>query len=150
MSFNWRMDQGNVVNLYSGILFSYLKTRTLPGLVAHTFNPSTWEAEAGEFLSLRPAWSTEWVPGQPGLYRETLSWKTTKIKNKIKKYCYYLQDWSLGLMHMSFPEQWPDRIRTHLQWLFICPSLSLNGTHHSNCKACGAVCQFYKFQDAST
>jgi hypothetical protein len=26
---------------------------------AHTFNPSTWEAEAGGFLSLRPAWSTE-------------------------------------------------------------------------------------------
>ena len=26
-------------------------------MVAHTFNPSTWEAEAGEFLSLRPAWS---------------------------------------------------------------------------------------------
>jgi hypothetical protein len=30
-----------------------------PGVVAHTFNPSTWEAEAGEFLSLRPAWSTK-------------------------------------------------------------------------------------------
>ena len=28
-------------------------------VVAHAFNPSTWEAEAGEFLSLRPAWSTE-------------------------------------------------------------------------------------------
>ena len=28
------------------------------GVVAHTFNPSTWEAEAGGFLSLRPAWST--------------------------------------------------------------------------------------------
>jgi hypothetical protein len=28
-------------------------------VVAHTFNPSTWEAEAGRFLSLRPAWSTE-------------------------------------------------------------------------------------------
>jgi hypothetical protein len=28
-----------------------------PGVVAHSFNPSTWEAEAGEFLSLRPAWS---------------------------------------------------------------------------------------------
>jgi hypothetical protein len=27
--------------------------------VAHTFNPSTWEAEAGGFLSLRPAWSTK-------------------------------------------------------------------------------------------
>ena len=30
-----------------------------PGVVAHAFNPSTWEAEAGEFLSLRLAWSTE-------------------------------------------------------------------------------------------
>jgi hypothetical protein len=32
-----------------------------------------WEAKAGRFPSLGPAWSTEWVPGQPGLYRETLS-----------------------------------------------------------------------------
>jgi hypothetical protein len=31
--------------------------------VADTFNPSTWNAEAGGFLSLRPACSTEWVPG---------------------------------------------------------------------------------------
>jgi hypothetical protein len=28
-----------------------------PGVVVHTFNPSTWEAEAGGFLSSRPAWS---------------------------------------------------------------------------------------------
>jgi hypothetical protein len=54
-------------------------------MVAHTFNPSTWEAEAGGFLSSRPAWSTESVPGQPGLHRETLSLKTKKIKNKNKK-----------------------------------------------------------------
>jgi hypothetical protein len=27
-------------------------------MVAHTFNSSTWEAEAGGFLSSRPAWST--------------------------------------------------------------------------------------------
>jgi hypothetical protein len=47
--------------------------------VVNTFNPSTWEAEAGGFLSSRPAWSTEWVPGQPGLYRETLSQKTKKL-----------------------------------------------------------------------
>jgi major histocompatibility complex class I len=33
-----------------------------PGVVAHAFSPSTWEAEAGGFLSLRPAWSTERVP----------------------------------------------------------------------------------------
>jgi hypothetical protein len=50
-------------------------------VVAHAFNPSTWEAEAGEFLNLRPAWSTERVPGQPGLHRETLS---RKSKNKTK------------------------------------------------------------------
>jgi hypothetical protein len=31
----------------------------LRGVVAHAFNPSTWEAEAGGFLSSRPAWSTE-------------------------------------------------------------------------------------------
>jgi hypothetical protein len=28
-----------------------------PGVVTHTFNPSTWEAEAGRFRSLRLAWS---------------------------------------------------------------------------------------------
>jgi hypothetical protein len=51
-------------------------------VVAHAFNPSTWEAEAGRFLSSRPAWSTEWVPGQPGLYRETLSRKTKPNQTK--------------------------------------------------------------------
>jgi hypothetical protein len=35
------------------------KTNNKPGMVVHAFNPSTWEAEAGRFLSLRPAWSTE-------------------------------------------------------------------------------------------
>jgi hypothetical protein len=40
------------------ILF-LLKILFWPGVVAHTFNPSTWEAEAGGFLSSRLAWSTE-------------------------------------------------------------------------------------------
>jgi major histocompatibility complex class I len=31
----------------------------MPGVVVHAFNPSTREAEAGGFLSLKPAWSTK-------------------------------------------------------------------------------------------
>jgi hypothetical protein len=33
--------------------------KSLPGVVAHTFNPSTWEAEVVGFLRSRPAWSTK-------------------------------------------------------------------------------------------
>jgi hypothetical protein len=56
-------------------------------VVAHAFNPSTWEAEAGGFLSSRPAWSTKCIPGQPELYRKTLS---RKKKNKNKKFNIYI------------------------------------------------------------
>jgi hypothetical protein len=51
-------------------------------VVAHTFIPSPWEAEAGKFLSSRPARSI--VPGKPGLHRETLSQNKTK-QNKTKE-----------------------------------------------------------------
>jgi hypothetical protein len=54
------------------------------GMVAHAFNPSTREAEAGGILSSRPACSIEWVPGQPGLYRETLSRKNKQTKQNKK------------------------------------------------------------------
>jgi hypothetical protein len=54
-----------------------------PGMVAHAFNRSTREEEAGRFLSSRPACTKKWVPGQPGLYRETLL--KNKKKNKTKK-----------------------------------------------------------------
>ena len=42
------------------------------------------EAEAGRSLSLMPAWSTEQVPGQPGLHREILSQKTNKQQQQQK------------------------------------------------------------------
>jgi hypothetical protein len=53
------------------------------GVVAHAFNPSTREAEAGEFLSLRsPGLQSEFQDSQG--YRETLSRKN-KNKNKTPK-----------------------------------------------------------------
>jgi hypothetical protein len=36
-------------------------------------------------VSSKPAWSTERVPGQPGLHRETLSRKNQKTKKPKKK-----------------------------------------------------------------
>jgi hypothetical protein len=36
-----------------------VKRELLPGVVVHAFNPGTWEAEPGGFLSLRPALSTK-------------------------------------------------------------------------------------------
>ena len=36
------------------------------------FPISFWEAEAGAFVSSKPAWPTEQVSGQPALHRETL------------------------------------------------------------------------------
>jgi hypothetical protein len=61
----------------------YIKNRgKKPGVVVYAFNHSTREAEAGGFLSSRPAWSTKWVQGQPGLYKETLSQKQNKKTNK--------------------------------------------------------------------
>jgi hypothetical protein len=41
------------------LIITNLKYINKPGVVAHAFNPSTWEAEAGGFLSSRPAWSTK-------------------------------------------------------------------------------------------
>jgi hypothetical protein len=61
----------------------HLNTKRCRTVVEHAFNPSSWEAEAGRFLSLRPAWSTQWVPGQQGIHRETLSRKT-KNQNQTK------------------------------------------------------------------
>ena len=51
-------------------------------MVAHTFNPRTWEAEAGRFQSSRPGCSTKWVLGEPGLHREALSLKNKQTNKK--------------------------------------------------------------------
>jgi hypothetical protein len=60
-------------------------------VVVHTFNPSTWEAETGGFVSSRPAWSTEWVQSETkAIQRNPVSKKTTKTKTKTKKQEVYL------------------------------------------------------------
>jgi hypothetical protein len=52
--------------------------------VAHAFNSSTQEAETGGSLSLRTTLSIVQLPGQPGLYRETLS-QRKQNENRILK-----------------------------------------------------------------
>jgi hypothetical protein len=54
-------------------------------VVEHTFVTSTQEAEAGGFLSWRPAWSTELVPVQPGIHRKTLSQKRKKKRRRKRR-----------------------------------------------------------------
>ena len=52
--------------------------------MAHSFNIGTQEAETGlNSVSLKPAWSTEQLPGQPELHGETLSQKKKSIINII-------------------------------------------------------------------
>ena len=95
-------------------------------VVAHTFNPSTWEAEAGRLLSSRPAWSTEWVPGQPGLYRETLSQKKKKKRIYVKiKHPFRNSEWLHWLCHMRYgsPEGFgrsgDERALSPREWLML-------------------------------
>ena len=53
-------------------------------VVVHAFDPSTGEVEAGgspSQMSLWSAWSTEQIPGQPGMHRETLCFLCVSKKN---------------------------------------------------------------------
>jgi hypothetical protein len=50
-------------------------------VAAQAFNPTSLGSDTGRSLSLKPAWSTESVPGQPELHRETV-WKKQKPKPK--------------------------------------------------------------------
>ena len=53
-------------------------------MVVHTFNPSTQEAEAGRFLSLRPAWSRVSSRTARATQRNPVS-KTRKKRKKRSK-----------------------------------------------------------------
>ena len=70
-------------------------------MVVHTFNLSTRETEAGGSLSLRPAWSTEQFPGQPGLHREMLSQTKTNKQKGHKLFCSPPQLLGIGIYRLA-------------------------------------------------
>jgi hypothetical protein len=53
-------------------------------VVAHAFNPRTWEAEAGRFLSSRPSWSTVSSRTARAIQRNPVSKNQKKKKEKLK------------------------------------------------------------------
>ena len=54
-------------------------------VVAHAFNPNTWEVEMGRSLWVQGQCGLEWVLGQPKLHRETLSQIERKKKRKKER-----------------------------------------------------------------
>ena len=51
------------------------------GMVVHAFIPSTWEAEAGGFLSSRPAWATQRNPVLKNKNKKKNKQNKTKKRN---------------------------------------------------------------------
>jgi hypothetical protein len=70
-------------------------------VVVHIFNPSTQKAEVGRSLSSRPVCSTEWVPGQPGLHRETLAWNKNNNKSCICPGPTQISTWASKIKHLE-------------------------------------------------
>ena len=73
----------------------------------HTSLIPALKRQRQEDLSSRPAWSIEWVPGQPGLHRETLSWQSNKNEEKNPWYngipvILAFTDWSKSSRISSF------------------------------------------------
>jgi hypothetical protein len=94
-------------------------------VVAHTFNPSTWEVEAGGFLSSRPAWSTvqsEFQDSQ-GCTEKPCLGKKKKKKKKKKTVCLLSLPavFSLllrsGAQGVSFPYYKKQVLYSLTQWL---------------------------------
>ena len=96
--------------LYVTICFNYYYqtvqscNKNIKSIVAHTFIPALARQRQTEFkssLSSRPTWSTEQVPQQLGLHRETLSQhmhtpQTYKLATTNRTLKYY----KLGLLSL--------------------------------------------------
>ena len=84
-------------------------------VLVHTFNHSTQEAEAGGSLSSRPVWSTERIPGQPGLHRKTLSWKTLRQRQRQRQ----LEDINWGESERTSGTQLCRKAQENHEFLFL-------------------------------
>lgn len=64
--------------------FQFSSLAYMTAKMAPASNTNTPEAKVGEYLCSSPVSPTQWLPGQPGLYRETLS-------QKLKQW--YVREW---------------------------------------------------------
>ena len=62
-----------------------VKRRRCWAVGAHAFNPSTWEAVASGFLSLRPAWYTKASYRKARAIQKILSPKTRRKKKNTQR-----------------------------------------------------------------
>jgi hypothetical protein len=67
------------------ICFLIILTHSQVVVVAHAFNTSIWEAEAGGFLSLRPGLQSEFQDSQGYTEKPCLKNKTKQNKTKQNK-----------------------------------------------------------------
>ena len=92
-------------------------------LVVHAFNNSTWEAKAARFVSSKPAWTSQWAPGQPGLHREAcLGKRNLSQKKKVSN-------------EHPFPTSEFSRPFKNLFYYYLCVCLLVFFVH-----ACAHVC----------
>lgn len=61
---------------------TYNEQRFWLHVVALDFNPSTWEAESAQSLSLKPSWPTWYAPGQPKLQSWDPLSKSQQLQNR--------------------------------------------------------------------
>jgi hypothetical protein len=64
-----------------------LGTQVMLGVVAHAFNPSTWEADAGRFLKLnpKPKTKTEFEAGLQSEFQDSQGYTEKPCLEKPKK-----------------------------------------------------------------
>ena len=84
--------------------------------MAHAFNPSTWKAEAGGFLSSRPAWSTEFQDSQCYTEKPCLEKPKKKEKNLLPFYM---------CSHRSMPCSALNKEPSCSNWELFCQTLPL-------------------------